>query len=163
MSLFFMVLFLAMPVLRQLRLWRTLPISATRLAALIIALAVLPLIAVGAVGAVVASFAWGQVAAITTIKSYAFVLAPAAFSVFLATWLGTGRVVYILLFLIIMTFGVLGPINDERLLHHPIPLILSSALVAAFVLLCFLLTRLVLARSSHPYRAQIVQTSPVGI
>jgi hypothetical protein len=65
--------------------------------------------------------------------------------------------------LIIMSCGVLGPINDERLLHHPIPLIFSSALVAAFVLLCFLLTRLVLARSSHPYRAQIVQTSPVGI
>jgi hypothetical protein len=163
MSLFLMVLFLVMPVLQQLRLWRTLPISTTRLAALIIALAILPLIAVGVAGAVVADFAWGRAAAIMTIKSYMFILAPAALSVFLATWRRTGRGVYLLTSVIVLSCGLLGPLTDERLLHHPIPLLLSSALVAAFVLLCFFLTRLGLVRSSQPYRAQIVPTSPAGI
>jgi hypothetical protein len=162
MSLFFVVLFLAMPALRQLRLWRTLPISATRLALLVIALAVLPLIGIGTASTLLAALAWGQVVALTTLKSYALTLVPAALSVLLAAWLGTGRGVYILLFLIVMTCGVLGPISDERLFHHPIPVAMSSALVVAFVTLCFLLTRQVLMRSSRAYRAQGVQENPLG-
>jgi len=162
MCYFFIVLYHAVPGLRQLRLWRTLPISASRLAAVILALAILPLLAVGVVSAVVAGLAWGEGAAITTLKSYAFMLAPAALSMFLATWLGTGRGVYVLLFLIIIGWGTVKPMLETRLFFAQMPVGLSSLLVSGCVALCFFLTRFIVAHSSHGYRAPGVQTSPLG-
>jgi hypothetical protein len=151
---FFFIVFDAMAASRQLRLWRTLPISATRLAAVIIALVILPLVAVGGLSAGFAGLAWGKAAAITTLKSYGLVLAPVGLSMVLIVWLGTGRGVYTLLFLVVTGSGVARPFVERSAFASKIPVGVSSALVAGFLLLSFLLIRLVLARSSHAYRAQ---------
>jgi len=162
MSSFFILLYHAAPALRQLRFWRTLPISATRLAAMIIALAILPLIAVGGASAGVAGLVWGKAAVITTLKNYALVLAPAALSMFLAAWLGTGRGVFVLLFLIMIGWGVVKPILEVLPFFAAIPLGLTGTFAAACVLLGFLLTRLTLVRGNQGYRTQSVQEIPFG-
>ncbi len=157
MSAFLIVLYHALPALRQLRVLRALPIHATQLAAVIISLALLPLMAIGGVSVVVAGLVFGKAAVISTLKSYAFILAPAALSMFLATWLGTGRTVYILLFVIIIAWGTLTPIVEASQFFAQFPAVLVSALLVLCVLLSFLLTRLALVHSSRTYRTQRVQ------
>ncbi len=152
MSFFFIVLYHALPTLRQLRVLRTLPIPATKLAAVIMALVLLPLMAVGGVSVLVAGLMWGEAAAITTVKSYGYILAPAALSMLVAAWLGTGRAVYILLFLIIMAWGAVPPLLEARPFFAEFHAGLVSALVAGCVLLSCLLTRQVLVHSSRAYR-----------
>ncbi len=79
-----------MPHLGQLRLLRTLPISTTRLAAVLIGLAVLPVTAVGALTAGVAGLTLGTSAAHTIVSRFTFILAPTALGVFVAVWQGPG-------------------------------------------------------------------------
>jgi hypothetical protein len=76
---------------------------------------------------------------------------------FLATWLGTDRSVYVLLFVIISGWGVGRPLLEAARFFSPIPLMWSSALVGLCVLLSFLFTRLVLVQSSRVYRSPGVQ------
>jgi len=155
----FTLVFQLLPVLRQLRLLRTLPISPTRLAIVMIAMVVLPLIALGALATGVAGLALGTQAAMTFLKSYTLILAPAALSVFFAVWRGDGVSAYVLLAVTLFGFQQVT-LGVQGFFHYPeLPFSLIGPIVAAALLLALLLTRSALVRSRHAYR---VQANPVG-
>jgi hypothetical protein len=159
MSCFFIFILQPMLVLRHLRFLRTLPISATSLATVMMAFALLPLMALGAVVAGVAGFSLGIPVAFTFLKSYAFILAPASLCVFIAVWRGAKTQGYALLLLTLFGFQ-LAPMWLQRFYHYrEIPYSQIGAFVALCVLLAFLLTRRALIQSSLAYR---VQTSSTG-
>jgi hypothetical protein len=155
----FILVFQLLPVLRQLRLLRTLPISATRLATLMFVIVVLPLIALGTLATGVAGLALGTQAAITFLKSYTLILAPASLCVFFAVWRGDGMPAYALL--VITMFGFQqATLRLQMFFHYPeMPFSLIGSIVVICVLLAFLLTRRALMHSSHAYR---VQANPFG-
>ena len=159
MSCGFIIVFQFLPVLRQLRFLRTLPVSATRLAAVMIAIAILPLIALGALVAGGARLAVGTPAALTVLKSYTFILAPASLCVFFAVWRGDGMQAYALLAITLFGFQLCSSGCRWHFHYLEPPFSLCGTIAAICVLLAFLLTRRALMRSSHAYR---VQANPFG-
>ena len=159
MSCWFIIFYQLMPTLRQLRFLRTLPISTTRLATVMIAITILPLIALGTLVTGVAGLSLGTPAAITALKSYTFILAPASLCVFFAVWRGAGMQTSALLLVTLFGFYMV-PLWLQVFFHYPeIPFNLIGPIVAICVLLAFLLTRRALLHSSHAYR---VQANPFG-
>ena len=157
--LFFLIYLQFTPVLRLLRFLRTLPISATRLAAVMIAIAILPFIALAPLVAGVAWLALGTPATITVLKSYTFILAPASLCIFFAVWQGAGIQAYALLLFTMFGFQQV-PLWLQVFFHYPeVPFSLTGKIVALCVLLAFLLTRRALMHSSHAYR---IQANPFG-
>jgi hypothetical protein len=165
MSCGFIIVFQLLPLVRQLRWLRTLPISATRLSVVLIVITILPLIAVGTVAVGVAGFAFGTPAAVTFLNSYTFALAPASLCVFLVVWLGEGRLAYTLL--IITLFGVQQVQLRIQLSLHllELPFSLAGPIAATSVLLSLLLTACALRYSRHVYRARAVPfgSFPFGV
>jgi hypothetical protein len=155
----FVIIFGLLPVMRQLRFLRTLPVSATRLAAVMFALTILPIIAVGALAAAVAGTALGAPAAIPFLKSFTFILAPAALCVFLTVWLGDGMQAYALLYLTLFGFIKIHGWFQVHLNRLALPFGLIGPIVAISLLLGFLLTCGALLRSSRAYR---VRPNPSG-
>ena len=124
----FVIFYQFMPFLGQLRFLRTLPISATSLAAVLIAVATLPLIALGVL---VTTFAWlvlGTPAALTVLSSYTFILAPAALCVFVAVWRGGGKQAHALLLLTLfrVLFRALVVADIFPVPGNPVPSVWSS-------------------------------------
>jgi hypothetical protein len=159
MSCWFIVFYQLMPVLPHLRFLRTLPVSATGLAGVMIGIVVQPLLAVGALVAGVAALFAGTPFAVTVLKSYAFMLAPGALCVFFAVWRGIGVPTGALVLATLFGF-FMGPDWLKGYFHQTeIPFIQTGALVAACVLLAFLLTRRALLRGSRAYR---IQASPMS-
>jgi hypothetical protein len=159
MSCWFIIFYQLMPVLPHLRFLRTLPVSATGLAGVMIGIAVLPLLALGAVVAGVAALSVGTPLAVTVLKSYTFMLAPGALCVFFAVWRGMGVPTGALV--LVTMFGFfLAPLRLKGYFHQPeFPFIQTGAIVALCVLLAFLLTRRVLLSGSRAYR---IQASPMA-
>ena len=155
----FILVFQFLPVLRQLRFLRTLPTSATRLAATMISIVILPLIALGALVAIGAGLAFGASAALTVLNSYTFILAPASLCVFFGVWRGDSMQAHVLL--LVTMFGLQQvQLRLQTLLHYlELPFSLGGPIAAACILVAFLLTRHALLRSSHTYR---VQANPLG-
>ena len=142
-----------MPLLRQLRFLRTLPVSATRLACVMLATVLLPLIATGALAAVVAGSFLGTSEALTVLNSFTLVLAPAALCMSFAVWRSDEKGVYALLLLTMISF-ILGFMRLQT--HYPEhPFNLIGPVVGICLLLAFLLTCWVIRRSSRAYRVQI--------
>jgi hypothetical protein len=159
MSCFFIFFLQPMSVLQHLRFMRTLPVSAGELAAVMIAVAILPLIALGALAAGVAGLSLGTPVAITVSKSYMFILAPASLCVLFAVWRGAGAQACVLLLFTMFGF-FLAPMCLQGLFHHQeIPFSLTGTIAAFCVLSALLLTRCALMHSSHAYR---VQANPSG-
>jgi hypothetical protein len=148
-----------LPVLRQLRFMRTLPTSASRLAAVLLSIVILPLIALGALVAGGAGLAWGTPAGLTVLKSFTFIVAPASLCVFFAVWRGDTMQAYALL--LVTMFGLQQvQLRLQTAFHYlELPFSLCGSIAAICVLLAFLLTRCALMRSSHTYR---VQANPFG-
>jgi hypothetical protein len=159
MSCGFIIVFQFLPVLRQLRYLRTLPTSATRLAAVMLSIVILPLIALGAVVAGGAGVALGTPAGLTVLKSYTFILAPASLCVFFAVWRGDGIQAYVLLG--VTLFGLQQvQLRLQTAFHYlELPFSLCGPIAAICILLAFWLTRCALMRSSRAYR---VQANPFG-
>jgi len=160
MSCFFIFFLQPMLMLQHLRFLRTLPVSATRLAVVMVATGILPLIALGAVVTGVAWLTIGTAAAITVSKSYMFILAPASLCVFFAVWRGAGMQAYALLLFTMFGFFMV-PLWLQAFFHRReiIPLSLIGIVAAVYILLAFLLTRRALMQSSHAYR---IQAGPFG-
>lgn len=165
MAFGFMIVFQLLPVSRQLRLLRTMPLSGLRLAVVLMVIMLLPLIALGAASAAVAALAIGTPAAVTFVSDYAFVLAPAAFCVFLLVWLGDGKLSYALL--IVMFFGSQQvQLRLQSFLHVlELPVSLAAAIAAACVPLALLLTLLALRASRLAYRERAITPGsfPFGV
>jgi hypothetical protein len=160
MSCFFIFFLQPMPILRHLRFLRTLPISATSLAVVMVATGILPLIALGTVVTGVAWLTIGTAAAITFLKCYTFILAPASLCVVFAFWRGAGMQAYALLLFTMFGFFMI-PLWLQAFFHRReiIPFSPTGTITAICVLLAFLLSRYALMHSSHAYR---VQASPFG-
>jgi hypothetical protein len=155
----FVIFFQLIPALLQLRFLRTLPIPATRLAAMMIAMTILPLVALGALVAGVAGMALGMPTALTVLKSYTLTLAPASLCIFFAVWRGVGMETYALLIFTMVGFQTV-PMWLQVVYHsREVPFSLAGLIVAICVLLAFVLTRRALMHSSHTYR---VQANPFG-
>jgi hypothetical protein len=102
---------------------------------------------------------WVATVAITFLKSYTFILAPASLCVFFVVWRGDGMLAYALL--IFTMFGFLQMHGWLQVfLHNPeIPFNLIGPIVSTSVLLALLLTRCTLRHSRRAYR---VQLNPFG-
>jgi hypothetical protein len=122
-----------------------------------IALAILPPIALGALAAVAAGLFLGSPAAIEVLRSYTYILAPASLCVFFTVWRGAGKqasfLAYVTLFGFLMTPLWLQPIFNMSI-PFPAPFTLGGRMAATCVLLAFLLTRCVITRGSRAYHAQ---------
>lgn len=156
MSFGFMIVFQLLPALRQLRLLRTMPISTVGLSSALMAIMLLPLIALGGASAAVAALAMGTPAALTFLSDYTFVLAPASLSVLLAVWLCEGKLGYAVL--IVTLFGSQQvQLRLQSSLHVlELPLSLAAAIAAACVLLTLLLTTWAIRSSRHAYRERAI-------
>ena len=156
MSLGFMIVFQLLPALRQLRLLRTMPISGMGLSATLMAIMLLPLMALGAASAGVAVFALGTPAAITFLGDYTFALAPASLCVLLAVWLGEGKPSYAVL--IVILFGSQQvQLRLQSFLHVPeLPISLAAAIAGTCVILALLLTPWAIWSSRRAYRERAI-------
>ena len=144
---FWVLIFLFLsPVLRQVRWLRTLPISATQLAATLFAITSLPFLALGVLVAAIAALTCGIPLALRIVENYALVLAPASVCIFFAVRFGVGIPAYLVL-LVTMAGSQMVP-------HRPIPFSLGGPAAAGCVLLAFLLTRRALQNHSRTYRIQ---------
>jgi hypothetical protein len=142
------------PVLLQLRLLRTLPISATNLAAVIVATAILPLFALFIVMATFIDLTSATPSGVLSLTGFALTMAPTAICVFLIVWQGVGWRSQAFLILTMLGFQM-ACIFEAR----QIPLILAGAIVGISVTLAFLLTRRSIMVSSQTYR---IQATPFG-
>lgn len=154
-AVFWTVIFFQItPVLRHLRFLRTLPISASRLAVVLMGLGLLPLLALGVL---VAGAAWlisGSAEAITVLGGYTFTLAPAALCICFGVWRGGGLLSSA--FLLIILIGALVLSGGD------IPVPLSGLITAVCIMSAFLLTRWALSRSRHAYLIRSAPTAPLG-
>jgi hypothetical protein len=152
-ALLIFILFPLQRSLMQLRFLRTMPISTAKLAALIIALVILPVIAVSVLMAGIAGLSFGTPAALTILKSCILVLAPMALCIFFTVWRGGGIEAYVLFLLAIMAWIV------ALSAWQNITFALAGGVAVAGVMLAWLLTYHALLRSSRAYRVQINRLS----
>ena len=150
----FVLIYQLLPVLRQVRLLRTLPISTTRLAGVLIALMVLPLVAVGALASVVVWPLLGASVAVAFLKSYAFILAPGALCVFFALWRGEGVLGYVLMIGVLFGFLKVQGWLVTSMHTLDVPFGVIGTIAVAGVALGYLLTRQAVGHSSHAYRVR---------
>jgi len=140
--------------LAQLRYFRTLPISTMKLAALIILIALLPLIGLGALPVWAVGWVSGPPASLAMLERMAFVLAPASLCVSIAVWRGISRESYWIGALVMLVFPAV-PFCLSLFFHdRHIPLIVAGLLVVICVALALQLTRRLLLQSSYTYRIQ---------
>ncbi|HEY5912436.1 MAG TPA: hypothetical protein VJA21_17680 [Verrucomicrobiae bacterium] len=159
MPCWFIVFYSLLPLLRHLRVLRTLPISATELAGVLLALALLP---PAALGMLLASVGWlfsGPAAALAFLKIYALALGGVALCVFFAVWRGAGVQGYALLLLSLFGF-LFGHLWLQGHFHYSErTLMVAGSIATGCILLALVLTRLVLVRGSRVYREE---TNPSG-
>lgn len=152
--LWFVVLFAVIPTMIQLRYLRTLPMSATRLAAVMIVMPFVPLIALGVVMAGTAGAVLGTVAAFKVLNGFAFTLASAALCVIFVGSLGVGRSSFALIIFTMIIFQTLPMWLQVLFKGREIPFSLTGTIVGFIVTAAFLLTRRSLMRNSKAYRVQ---------
>ena len=153
-SFWFMSFFALIPALLQLRFLRSLPISAARLAAVMVATAILPLAALCALLTGTAAVVLGFAPAAGILKSYAGILAPCSLCIYLFVRLGVGTLAYALMVLTTILFQAVPLWTYWFFEHRETHLGLTVGIVVVCILSGFLLTRRALMRSSRPYRVQ---------
>lgn len=151
MPFWFIVLFPLVPVLIQLRFMRSLPISATRLAAVMVLITILPLAALGMVMAGVIAATAGVSTMLQVINNYLIAFPLATLSVALTVWRGIGTVSFIFTLLLIMAGQFTSIFFDS---YGKVPFVAVAGAVIAVTLFNFWLTRRSLIRSSKVYRPQ---------
>jgi hypothetical protein len=155
LSCWFLVFFQFMPLLRHLRLLRTLPVSPTVLAAVLLGLVVLPLLALTPLVTALAWVAVSPEAALTCLNSYTFTVAMGALCVFFAVWRGAGVQGYSLQFFCLVGSLVGYLWSQGRFPSHEMPLRATGLIAVAGVLVGFVLTRHALIHSTQVYRVQL--------
>jgi len=133
---------------------RTLPLAPTRLAALLVCVAVLPLIALGALVAGIAGVIYGAPLAVMALKGYLLIIAPTAVCVFLSLGRLEGKLTFLFCLLVMAAFCAAPVWLLASSLYREIPVVLVGLVVLISVLLAFLLTRFALIYSSRIYRGQ---------
>lgn len=139
--------FIFSPVLRQLRYVRTLPLTPSRLALILMAQALLPVLALGTL---TTGIAWASAEAPVTLQvmhNFLFVLAPASLGLAVGLWRGARIETYAGLILLLIGF--------QFVLYRNLSLGLVGAIVAICALVAFLGIRLALGHSRHAYRPPV--------
>jgi hypothetical protein len=153
---FFVFMFLLLPMMMQLRHLRSLPISTTALAALLVLLPTVPIFACGLAWAAFHADA-SAVGNIFQIPSN-FLTCAAMLSVAapLFVWQGLRMGSYLLIMVLVM-FSTMGP-----LLFHTtkIPASITAVVSFGIILLAFVITRRLLKSSSQAYR--LLPTNMIG-
>ncbi len=147
------IVFPLRPCLMQLRLLRTLPISTSKLVAVIIASVILPAIAAGMLMTGIVALSLGTPAAVPILKSCILILAPIALCVSVTVWRGGGVQAYAF-FIVAMMAWVLVVAAWQNITFP-----LAGEVAAIGVVLAGLLTYYALLRGSRAYRAQ---SNPLG-
>lgn len=162
LACWYLLLFQLMPVVRQLRLLRTLPISSVGLATALIAVPVLPLLALGTLVTGVVKLTSGTPGAVTAMSNFTLILAPAALGLFFGIWRAAGKQAYALMLVTLFGF-LLAEVSLQRSFHYlTMPFPLAGSIAGISILLAFLLTYWSIGRSSHAYRAQADLSSQLG-
>ncbi len=152
---FFMFMFLLLPMIMQLRHLRSLPISRTALAAMLVLLPTMPIFAVGLVWA---GF-HGIVENIFQIPSNFLACAAAlAIGTPIFVWRGLRTGSYILLTVLVMASGM-GPLILQ---HKKIPASVTALVSLGVIALSFEITRRLLKSSSQAYRPMPTNMSGWG-
>lgn len=138
-----------MPVLLHLRLLRTLPITAPRLALLLVILAFFPLLAVGVVMAGLIGVAVDSATALSTFYNISVCLAPASLCLFVTVWRGLKTGYVCLLFCMVGAPFLLMVFRDSPIASGFIPLGVLLCAAVSWWLLTW-----ALSKSSLPYRVQ---------
>lgn len=160
---FYILIFSIVPIVFQLRFLRTLPISASNLAAIFVFLPVISVAAVGIIVTAIASLALGETVIPPAANSFLMLGAKAAIIVSLVVWRGLDVLTYFLIFLMLISdsfisLGMtivfhLGSNTPER------PLWVNLTVFLLCVVVSFALTRRLLVKSSSAYR---VRTMPAN-
>ncbi|MFO1489137.1 MAG: hypothetical protein U1F65_11740 [Verrucomicrobiota bacterium] len=150
--LWLMIFFSVLPIFFQLRHLRTLPISTSKLALILMGSYLLPMMIVGAAFCGGAWLSGGVPLALETGKNYVLALMPATTMVVMVVWLGGGILAFILMVLLLTVTQAWRMGNPG---FFDLSLGSSAVLLAVVVLTCFWLTRLALSRSSKAYRGQL--------
>ena len=140
------------PIFQQMRYLRTMPLSASRMAVVLIAILILPLIALGAVVTGLTWAVWGTSLALMVLNTSIFILAPAALSGSVVVWRGGGILAYCFMG-VAMLFGQ-APWFMRVSGHPELSIRLTVTITVVCIALAILLTRQTLFRSSRPYRVQ---------
>jgi len=159
----FVLLFFISPVIFQLRVLRTLPISPSVIAATLIFLPVVSVAAVGVIVIALASFVAGEVAIPPAINGFLMLGAKAAGMVCLIVWRGLDAATYIFMFLMMIS-GSLISLGLTLIFHlgtkeqeHPLWMYLTVFFLC--VTASFALTRRLLTKSSSAYRVRTMPAS----
>jgi hypothetical protein len=137
----------------HLRFLRTLPISASKLAAVMIGTASLPVVAVGATVAGLVALTSGPGAALMLMKAFVIALVPAALCGQTQIWRSMGLMIATIALLAAVIFLVGRMLSVGFLLFPNVSLVSTFMLVGIGVAVAFLLTRRSLLLSSNAYRA----------
>ena len=102
-SYVFVLLFFISPIVFQLRFLRTLPISPSALAAILVFLPVFSIAAVGMIVTTLASFVAGEAVILHTANCFLMLGAEATVMVSLIVWRGLDTLTYLLIFLMLIS------------------------------------------------------------
>jgi hypothetical protein len=148
-ALWVLVYFLLTPVLRHLRVLRTLPVSASRLALALLALQFLPVLALGLLAMGAIALVQPGYIALPVLQLFILGLVPAAACLVVGVWGETGTPASILFVVISLNAMFIAASQVDR----KIPVAISSAIAALSILLAYFFIRLVLTRSHHAFHA----------
>ena len=159
----FVLLFFISPIVFHLRFLRTLPISSSALAAILVFLPVFSIAAVGLIVTTLASFMAGEAVITPAANGFLMLGAKAAVMMSVIVWRGLDGTTYILMILLVISNSLVS--LGMVLIFHPgtkaqgYPLWMYLTVFLLCVAAAFALTRRLLTKSSSAYR---VRTMPAN-
>ncbi len=147
MACWFVLFFQFMPLLSHLRFLRTLPLSPTGLAAVMLALALVPVLGLGVLLIGIAWIAQGNAAALSALSGFSFTLPSIALGACFALWLGGGTQAYAAMLLTLLGSLILRLVLQGHSHSPGLPLGQSGGFALLGILLAFVLTRRALTHS----------------
>jgi hypothetical protein len=145
----FVLLFLLLPIISHLRVLRTLPISSSSLASLLVFVPTAAMLALGLTMGTITSVLSGSFSVWLIPQGFVAAAALLALCVPIFVWQGVGTTSYLVLFLVIVAGSLFPLLGNSKSLA---PAILAGGV--ALVALAFFLTRWLLRRSSAAYRVR---------
>jgi hypothetical protein len=148
----FVALFALMPAMMQLRMLRSLPVSATGLAGMLLASLLLPLTGLQLLMAMLGWWVSGMEAAVVVANSFLLSLPFMMLCLVVIAWRGQGVGSFVLMILL-MLLAQFAPLmlNKTDGFHEATPSV-CGVISGFFLILSFWLIRRSLLRSSRPYR-----------
>jgi len=155
----FVVLFALMPAMVQLRMLRSLPVSATGLAGMLLASLILPLTGLQLLMAVLGWLVSGPGAAVVVANSFLLSLPFMMLCLVVIAWRGQGVVSFVLMILLMLLAQFVPLMLNKTDGFHGANPSVCGAFSGLCLALSFWLIRRSLLRSSRPYRAYAGLTS----